>query len=357
MILKGEYEILDLSRTVEWHNYLAKLSPDKQDIYYTPEYYQLYQDLGDGTARCFVFKRGESVALYPFLINSVNELGFKLDGSYFDIQGAYGYNGVITNDCSNEFIYNFYEVFKEYIQNENIICEFTRFHPLIGNHILSLNNLNICFDRKVIFLDLNREYNELFSKFQTTTRKQIKRAVNRYSLEIKILENDNLILEDFFQIYTETMRRVDSTPYLFFNKSYFKSLIEKTKNVCFMAYHHDMPIACIIAFHNGYYLDGHLGGSLTDYMYMSPISLLYNEMIKYGKSKELKYLNIGGGASKDAADPLFEFKTNFSKSTADFFIGKAIYNQKIYDEVISQWEVLYPLKKNVYANMLLKYRY
>lgn len=357
MNLKGDYDILDLSRFEEWNNYLGILPPDKRDIYFTPEYYQLYENLGDGIAKCFVFKSGDSLALYPFLINSVNDLGFNLDDSYFDIQGAYGYNGVITNDNSNEFSYNFYKVFNEYIQNENIICEFTRFHPLIGNHVFSQNNLNICFDRKIIFLDLNKDYFKLFSKFQTTTRKQIKRAVNRHSLEIKISENEILLLDDIFHIYTETMRRVDSIPYLFFNKAYFKSLIEKTKNVCFTALHNNIPIAFIIAFNNGYFLNGHLGGSLTDHMYMSPISLLYNEMIKYGTSKELKYLSIGGGASRDPEDPLFKYKTNFSESSKDFFIGKAIYNQKIYNNVISQWESSFPLKKNDYANMLLKYRY
>jgi hypothetical protein len=45
-------------------------------------------------AKCFVYQKGSNITLYPFLINSVNALGYNLDKEYFDIQGAYGYNGV-----------------------------------------------------------------------------------------------------------------------------------------------------------------------------------------------------------------------------------------------------------------------
>lgn len=350
-------KILYFKNHKEWSSIYKLLPEIYQDIYYTPEYYHLYEELGDGKASCFVFGDGEDVALYPFLINSVNKLGYDLDKDYYDIQGAYGYNGVVTSTYDDQFIRVFYLAFEEYWKNENIIAEFTRFNPLFKNHQFSENNLQVIFDRKTIWLELTNSYNKIFANFQTTTRKQIKRATKRYNIEVKIFENDLNILDEFIKIYHDSMNRVQSTPYLYFNKLYFRLLIENTKNVCFMAYYENKPVATILAFCNSYYINGHLGGTLKDYMNMSPISLLYAEMIKYGQQKGCRYLNVGGGATVNHTDPLLKFKMNFSKTTADFFIGKKIYNHQIYNEVIRQWESKYPEKVEMYKNLLLKYRY
>jgi hypothetical protein len=353
----GEYYLLDLSSSQLWNENLLRLPVEQKDVYFTPEYYKLYQELGDGEAKCFVYKNFENIALYPFLINCVNYLGYELDRQYFDIQGAYGYNGIVTSTYDNNFIKNFYSAFNAYCENENIIAEFSRFHPLLKNHLFSKQYLQVIFDRKIIYLDLKNNYDSIFSNFQTTTRKQIKRASKKYNLRVTIYENDISILDTFYQIYFEAMVRVKSIPYLFFNKSYFKSLIKNTQNVCFIAYHEEKPIAAILAFYNNHYINGHLGGSLSSYLHFSPISLLYSEMIKFGQIKNCQYLNIGGGATKNPEDTLLSFKLNFSSKTSDFFIGKRILDTKIYNEVIRQWESKYPEKNNSYQNMLLKYHF
>lgn len=354
---RGEFNVFDLSTSQIWNDYLHRLPQEQQDIYYTPEYYRLYEELGDGFARCFIFRLGEDYAVYPFLLNPVNVLRDELDKEYFDIQGAYGYNGVVTTTYDNQFINSFYSAFDEFCKNENVIAEFTRFHPLMRNHLFSKKNLHVVFDRKTIYLDLQNSYDEIFANFQTTTRKQIKRATNRYDLEVKTFENDISILDDFYQIYVEAMVRVGSCPYLFFSKPYFKSLIKGTQNAFFIAYHEEKPIASISALYNIYYINGHLGGSLTNYLHMSPFSLLYSEMIKFGQKKGCKILNVGGGATRNPDDNLLKFKLNFSKTTSDFYIGKKIHNETIYNEIVSQWENRYPEKIEMYKNFLLKYRY
>jgi len=104
-------------------------------------------------------------------------------------------------------------------------------------------------------------------------------------------------------------------------------------------------------------LHGHLGGALLEYLPMSPYSLLYSEMIRFGQSKRCRFLHIGGGASSNPEDSLLKYKMHFSDTTLDFYIGKKVYNKEIYDLIISQWEQKYPEKKEMYKNFLLKYRY
>lgn len=59
------FEIIDLKDSDSWKSLLAKLPLEPQDIYYTPEYYSLYENYGDGKARCFVYEKDWDIALHP----------------------------------------------------------------------------------------------------------------------------------------------------------------------------------------------------------------------------------------------------------------------------------------------------
>ena len=130
------YKVLGLNETVEWNRLLSLLPKERRDVYFLPEYYSLYQNYGDGEAQCFVFEKDGQMALYPFLKNSITALGYKLDREYYDIQGAYGYNGVIASTTDKGFISDFWEAFDTWCQDNDVIAEFMRFHPVMRNHLL-----------------------------------------------------------------------------------------------------------------------------------------------------------------------------------------------------------------------------
>jgi lipid II:glycine glycyltransferase (peptidoglycan interpeptide bridge formation enzyme) len=353
----ASFSILNLEDKEKWNAFLNRLPIEQQDIYFTPEYYQLYEEYGDGKAQCFVFEKENKIALYPYLINSLNETGFNLDGQYFDIQGAYGYNGIVSSSDSDNFILDFYACFNDFVNSENIIAEFTRFHPLLKNHHFSERYMNIFFNRKTMFIDLNRSYADIFGEFQTTTRKQIRRCANKYHLEVEIIENDITQIDIFYAIYKDAMDRVQSDKYLYFDKDYFEKLLSTTKSALFIAKYEEKPIAAIIAFYNSFYIHGHLGGALTEYLNTSSYSLLYSEMIKFGLKNGCKYFHAGGGATNSQDDSLMQFKLNFSKKTSDFYVGSKIHNNAVYDKIIKQWSERYPQKAETYKNFTLKYRY
>jgi hypothetical protein len=350
-----KFEILDLSSFQIWKNYLEQLPKEIQDIYYTPEYYQLYDNFENGIAKCFVYKENRKLALYPFLLNQIYNFDKNINEKYFDIQGAYGYNGVLSTNNDKEFVNNFYNEFGNFCLNNNIIAEFTRFHPLLKNQSFSERHLQIDINRKTVAVDLSNSYKEIFNKFQATTRKQIRRAINRYGIEVKHFVNDISEVEIFMDIYFETMNRVKSREFLFFKKEYFLSLFEKVPNVCFIAYFKGKPVSSIIVIHSRDYIHGHLGGTLTDYMHFSPYSLLINEIIKFGIEKEAKFFHMGGGINSYTTDSLLQYKMNFSDTLYDFYIGKNVYNREIYNRVCESWKSKYPHLIDKYDNQLLKY--
>lgn len=350
------FKLLSINDKKEWTFYLNNLPAEQHDIYYTPEYYSLYENNGDGEAMCFVFKDKDQMALYPFLINSVNALGYKLDNQYYDIQGAYGYNGIVSSSQNKDFIKAFYRAFNAYCQDNNIIAEFTRFHPLLKNFNISEPFLKVIFDRKTVFIDLVKSEENLFSDLQNTTRKQIRRCINRYNLQIIQKTNDITFLSTFANIYNETMNRVGSNAYLKFNMDYFRDLFLSNKTIQFIAMFQNEPVGMITAIFDGKYMHGHLGGTLTEYLNLSVYSLLYWEMIKTAKKMGLNYLHVGGGVTSEDNDPLFVFKKHFSNNLSDFYIGKKIHNIDIYNKTVYQWIREYPKSYSLNKKKILGYR-
>lgn len=349
-------EILDLTKAHQWTSYLKMLPFEQQDIYYTPEYYSLYENIGDGKAICFVFENNGNIALYPFLINSVNDLGYDLNKPYFDIQGAYGYNGVVSSSYNRAFIEAFYKEFDRYVYDSNIIAEFTRFHPLLANQKFSVGHLNNIFDRLTIYIDLTDNYETIFNRFERDTKREIRRTFDKYYLEVRKIENDIEIIDQFFPIYQDAMKRVNAVEYMYFNPKYFKQIIQNAKSVLFLAYFEQKPIAGIIIFYNNYFIHLHLGGALTDFINMAPSERIYSEIVKFGIEKKCKILHAGGGLSASPDDKLLKYKMNFSRSTAEFYIGKKIHNQQIYNDIVEQWSLKYPEISHKFKNVLLKYR-
>jgi|WetSurMetagenome_2_1015567.scaffolds.fasta_scaffold00144_10 hypothetical protein len=330
-------KILTTNDENEWNNALERISSSRRDIYFTPAYYKLYEHLGDGTALCFVHDNGKEIGLYPFLKNEINSLGYNLPEKYFDIQGAYGYNGVLTDSLTPAFADEFYNALSNYCHENKVVAEFTRFHPLLANYNFNNGYFNIIDDRICVYFDLMKPRAEIFRDFQHTTRKQIRRASGRYGIEVVTDINGTEWAGDVFQIYSTTMNRVGAVKALYFNEEFFRELLSLKGAVLFRALLHGKLIAFIIGFSGGEYFHGHLGGSLEEYINMSPNGLLYWTMINYAADNGFRYLHIGGGDTPDADNSLLKFKLNYSKATLPFKIGKRIHNPEVYDEIVRQW--------------------
>ena len=162
---------------------------NQRDIYFTPEYYELYEKNVDGKAQYFVFKYNGEVALYPFLINSVNELGYNLNNEYYDIQGAYGYNGVIFSSYNIEFRRKFFDAFNKYCKGNNIIAEFMRFHPLLNNYKFSNSFMEIIKDRYIVFLNLKKGYNLIWKDDYSSKNRNMIRKAHKSDIKLEIKEN------------------------------------------------------------------------------------------------------------------------------------------------------------------------
>ncbi len=337
--------------------YLKKISSSQIDIYFTPEYYYLYENYNDGKALFFVFEKNDEIALYPFLLNPINELGYNLDNLYSDIQGAYGYNGVISSTEDKAFIEKFYNEFNLYCTRNNIISEFTRFHPILNNHVFSKDYLEVIYDRETVILDLTKSFNEIWkNEYSGTNRNMIRKAKDNEVI-IEFNESLNGLLK-FADLYRETMDDLNSDNYYKFDNSYFENIFHllKSNYDLVMAYKNDELIAASLFLYYGNFYHYHLSARNREYQKYAANNLILDKAIKKAQERGCKKFHFGGGFDKIPQNSLLKFKSNFSSQRGKFYIGKKIHNKEVYNKVIKQWAEKNPNYEGNNNQILLRYR-
>ena len=91
----------------EWKSLLNEFSGKFSDVYFTPEYSQLYQfGTKEGGVKCLKFENDEGIAIYPCLERDIPLV--LTDGKHMkDIITLYGYGGPILTNFSSEFVKSF----------------------------------------------------------------------------------------------------------------------------------------------------------------------------------------------------------------------------------------------------------
>ena len=346
--------LLSLKESKEWSRLHSQLPADQQDVYFTPEYYALYEQNGEGKACCFIYEEGGETILYPFLINSINQLGYELDDEYYDIQGAYGYNGIVSSLMDEGFIARFHECFDQYCQDHHIVAEFSRFHPLLNNQSLASPKMQTFYSRKTVKLDLQNPLDDIWkNQFSSKNRNVIRKAEKD---GVTIIESQDYDL--FRQMYDQTMRNVKAEEFYFFPATYyeqFKETFGENLILCFAMYD-GKPISGSIFMFSKDYAHYHLSGRDKDYYKIAANNAVLWYGIQKAKDRGSKLFHFGGGTTGADDDLLLHFKKNFSKENGEFWIGKRVHNQMVYDNVIAQWKEGFPESYQTNRVKLLGYR-
>lgn len=226
-------------------------------------------------------------------MNTINNLGYKLDKTYNDIQGAYGYNGVISSSSKSDFIDSFYNAFNEWCKVNSIIAEFTRLNPYLENHNFSKEHLHIILNRKTVVLNLNDTLENLWEKaFSSKTRNMIRKGLKKNY--IVTTDNTEKGVMDFYRIYLETMMGIEANPYYYFNKDMFMEMLKSPSfHFLFVDDKDNNRVATIILMVFGKYAHYHLSGRDIEKADNSVNNYLLYEAIKIAKNKGAKIFHLG----------------------------------------------------------------
>src|SRR5699024_109412 len=105
------------------------------DIYFDSNYGKLYENHEKGETNFFEFDSTYGRIEHMFIKRKIPN---KINGrSYYDIITPYGYGGPIIKNCKDGFqsllVEEYKQEFQIFCEENNIVSEFVRFHPLENN--------------------------------------------------------------------------------------------------------------------------------------------------------------------------------------------------------------------------------
>lgn len=304
------------------------------DVYWLSGYVKAFQIHGDGDPLLFYYEsdscRGINVVMKRDVAKNEKFKGVIEEGQYFDFATPYGYGGWIIE---GEDTTGLFEEYQKWIEMNEIISEFVRFHPMVKNHEACTSFYEVIQLGEVVHMDLSSSediWNNIISKNRNMIRKAIKNDVVIYNGRFPE------IYEKFRTIYNGTMDKDDAEEYYYFKEPFYESVLNDLPQNAqvFWAEKDDQVIAASIMIGANGYLNYHLSGSLREFSSLAPTNLLLYEAALWGCANGYRTLYLGGGVGS-GEDSLFKFKRAFYKGDLNrFHIGKKIYNQERYNELL-----------------------
>ncbi len=304
------------------------------DVYWLSGYVKAFRGHGDGEPLLFFYEdentRGINVVMKRDIAREKFFKGKIQEKQYFDFATPYGYGGwIIEGEEVEELI----ETYVNWVQRNGIISEFVRFHPMIKNHNFLKSLYEVVQLGEVVHMELSSPediWNNIISKNRNMIRKAVKNGIRIYNGRFPE------IYEKFRVIYNGTMDKDNANEYYYFGKTFYQSVLDDLPQNAqvFWAEKDDKVIAASIMLATNGRMNYHLSGSLSEFGSLAPTNLLLYQAALWGCANGYKTLYLGGGVGS-GEDSLFRFKRAFYKGDLNrFYIGKKIYNQEKYDELL-----------------------
>lgn len=338
--------------TEHWNKWLMKFPLELQDVYFTEEYVRLYAN-DSQKAVCYIYEEGDSFMIFPFLLRPFE----YQNEQYFDFETAYGYGGPLVNVQDEEFSKVALMAFMEECKNKNVIAGFVRFCPWLKNFKICSGEFKVFLDRHTVAMNLSQSIDDVWMKEIHTKNRNVIKKAGKDGL-VFMADYDFKFLPDFVRLYNETMDKLHASEFYYFDYDYYHNLIDNIPNKFLGVTLYQGKVICAAIFiYQGIYGHYHLSGSDRNYLHFNPNNFLLWNAAKELQNQGVKLFHLGGGTTSDENDSLLGFKQKFSKSLYDFYLGKIIFNETLYNNICSDWESHNQDKKESYRHFLLKYKY
>lgn len=318
--------LLSIQDRLNWDNTVKSFS--NYDVYYLSGYVKAFLIHGDGDPYLLYYQGEGLKAIYVYMRRPT-----AIEGVY-DSVTPYGYGGVLfEGDTCETKLQAFWKEYLATMEREHIADNFVRYHPVLANAVPMKSISNVIDLGKTIAMDLTSPeiiWENIHSKNRNMIRKAEKNGIT-------IEHGQGMDLFDkFIEIYNATMDKDHAEEYYYFKRPFYESIHNDLRDnyEMFYAMYEDKPIAMsIMIFANGR-LNYHLSGSDIEYRNLAPSNLLLYKAALWGCEQGMKTFHLGGGVGS-GEDNLYKFKAAFNKvSDYQFSIGKQIFDQGKYDELV-----------------------
>ncbi|NMA73214.1 MAG: aminoacyltransferase [Bacteroidales bacterium] len=283
-------------------------------------------------------KRDEQITPIFFLYSEGSDLyyhGFhlqKVPGTELtDVQSPYGYGGPVSTSLSPAFLRKAWDSYLAWCQRENVLAEFIRFHPVLGNERFYYGKSVNDRDTVVMYLDRH----DLFESYSVRARTAVRKAVKN-GVKVEWVPCDEF-LNYFPNLYRETMKQLQADDFYLFTDAYFRDLVSIPGCRLAIARYESEVIGGAIFLVSEYAMEYHLSAANLQGKKLNATNLILHEAAFLGREMECKVLHLGGGTDNNSDNPLLFFKSGFSKETSLFKIGFHVLQPQIYEKMKQDW--------------------
>jgi hypothetical protein len=326
-------------RSEAWKSCLDKA---RHDFYHLPDYVELCAESHEGgSPRAFLARDDDGIVLVPLIVRPIN--GCTEGRILFDAVSPYGYGSPIlfTEDgCDRSgFLDRAIESMAQCLRAEHVVTVFCRLHPMLELPLESLRRHGtVVAHGETVFCDLRRSDDELWRATRERLRSRIKKC--RSAGFIAEEDTDWNYLDAFWDIYTDTMRRVDATEFYFFDFDYFARLRDGMRqNIHLLVVRSGPEIASAGIFSETCgIVQYHLSGTREAFRQSDTSHLLLHFAREWAKARGNVVYHLGGGVG-GMADSLFQFKAGYSKQRSQFNTWRLIVDDEAYRELLASRQI------------------
>lgn len=315
-----------------WESLLAEVP---HDFYHLQGFAQVEAELLGGEAWAWYLEEKQKRCLIPLVKRPV--------GNHYlhDLVSPYGYPGMVYNKkLTLSKAVGLFNRFHAEAKKEGFVSSFIRLNPISNawdfSEIPEQQTMPFkqVFHGETVSVNLKPSIKTIRQNFSENHKRNLKKLKHQgYRLGF----NHWGYLDEFIEIYRQTMTRKSAYPYYFFPSGYFEKLrkiLGERLVFVTVADAGGRLVSGGLFTHFGKIMQYHLGATLTEAMEHSPSKMMMDESIVYGKMKGAEMLHVGGGFSANTSDGLFRFKKGFGSHLHPFSTLRFIHQPDIYEKLL-----------------------
>lgn len=356
---------MNIQKVLDLHNplWVDTLKKIRHDVYHSPEYLSLEAKRTRSTPESFLIIDDEKIFFAPYLLRKCDDTSHKkLTGQeVFDVVSPYGYSGILLSEAARStpgFADLALSKLISVLAHKRVCSAFFRMHPILDHAFQeTFQPDTFTGNGETVSVDLTLTEPQIWAH----TRKGHQSTINkckRLGLNARIVPFAEY-LDEFADIYQETMNRVEASQMYFFDSKYFTDLLNLGKNLhlCIVELE-DKVICASLFFECCGIVQAHLGGTRTDYLRYSPFNLLLHYVRLWAKERGNQFLHLGGGIGGSKEDRLHTFKSGFSRQRHDFLTLRLVTDEEKYTHLLNQRANVLnkPVEELLHSNFFPAYR-
>jgi len=315
----------------------AALSTMPHDVYHLPSYVEFAARRQDaGTALGFLAEAGEQRLFAPLIVRPIPAAAGTPDGGLRDAVSPRGFPGPLFSSGSHpvddEFADAAVEAFAATLRGSGIVSAYLRLHPILQPPLAALRRAGAVVDSgDTVIIDLSLSSEELWRQTRDNHRRDINKA-RRAGYRVRIDSSWERLL-DFFDIYSQSMERLDAAPFWRLSLDYFADLraaLEGHIYLCVAELGDELASAALLTEVDGI-AEYHLAGTADGHVGSSPSKSVIDFARTWAKERGDRVLHLAGSPRK--GDPLISFKLGFSPLLDSVYSWRVIADREAYDRL------------------------